>query len=77
MTHLSPFLMARVFMLMASEPALGSVMPRQPMYSPVQDLGRMSIFCFSVALRRKLSKHSVWLAPTVIERALLTRAIVS
>src|SRR5512136_1893296 len=77
MMYLSPFFSAFVAMLMASEPALGSVMPRQPIHSPVQDLGRTYIFCSSEALRRKLSKQRVWLAPTVMERALLTRAIVS
>jgi len=77
MMYLSPFFSALVAMPMASDPALGSVMPRQPIHSPVQDLGRTYSRWASVAFLRKLSKHRVWLAPTVIDRALLTRAMVS
>jgi len=51
-THLSPFLTAFVLMEAASEPASGSVRPKQPMSSPLMMPGRYFFFCSSVPKRR-------------------------
>src|SRR4030065_1630897 len=76
MTYRLPTFTAWVVIPIASEPALGSVIPRQPIYSPLQALGRIAVFCSSEAFRRKLSKQRVWLAPTGMARALLPRPLV-
>jgi len=40
--------LARVVMLAGSEPAFGSVSPKQPIHSPVASFGRYFCFCASV-----------------------------
>ena len=54
----SPSRMAVVEMLPASEPALGSVMPKQPTISPLHRRGRYSCFCSSVPQRRIVNSTS-------------------
>ena len=44
--------MARVFMAPGSEPASGSVRPKQPMSSPLAILGRYFFFCSSEPNRK-------------------------
>ena len=48
MTHSSPSSAAVVFVLPASEPASGSVSPKEPNFSPLVSSGIHSRFCSSV-----------------------------
>ena len=48
MMYLSPFFTARVFRFDASEPACGSVRPKEPTCSPVASLRSQRSYCASV-----------------------------
>ncbi len=51
MTYSSPSFTARVLMPETSEPASGSVMPRQEIFVPLMEGTRYSCFCSSVPKR--------------------------